>query len=151
MSSKESFITDIRPTTIPGLTQQKIEDYAHDNGLYKRGLEYYKRGIVSEVAKIEKTIQATVFGSNDQEYTVKISFEGNGINKFYCTCPSLERYLRSLQLTPSDQINEAKKELIDYLGKLKNNFSDDDLVNIFLHEKQFDQAKEIFNKKTRIL
>jgi uncharacterized Zn finger protein len=63
------------------------------------------------------------------------------------TQPTLERYLRSLQLTPSDQINEVKKELIDYLIKHKNNVSNDGMVNIFLHEKLIDQAMEIFSKQ----
>ena len=87
MSSKENVSIDIKSIIIPGLTQQKIEDYANDNRLYKRGLDCYKQGIVSEVSKIEKSVQATVFGSNDQEYSVKISFDDRVINIFKCTCP----------------------------------------------------------------
>lgn len=87
MPSKESFTAATKSTIIPWLTQEKIKDYAHDSGLYERGFDYYKRGAVSEVTQIEKTIKATVFGSSDQDYNVTITFDDNSINKFYCTCP----------------------------------------------------------------
>ena len=53
--------------------------------ILNRGFEYYKKGAVTDIYKIENTINAVVKGSEDYEVTVELK---NGKPEYmYCSCP----------------------------------------------------------------
>lgn len=47
-------------TIIPGLSEEKIQYYADNDTIYRRGQEYYKRGAITEVIQSDRQIQAEV-------------------------------------------------------------------------------------------
>ena len=51
----------------------------------KRGVDYYRRGPVSDFVFTEEKITAKVHGTND--YSVTIYLDGGEIEDMECTCP----------------------------------------------------------------
>ena len=63
-----------------------IRRYASSKS-WQRGQEYYYNGRVRQVVERERSITAEVEGNHYQPYRVSISFDGDSLDKFYCSCP----------------------------------------------------------------
>ena len=58
-----------------------------DPTILKRGLQYYKKGVVGIIAESEYEVQAIIEGSNDEEYITTLYLEGDMVIDSTCSCP----------------------------------------------------------------
>ena len=72
---------------IPGLSEEKIKQYAETSAIYQRGSEYFENGAVREVVKSTNQIQAFVSGIQREKYVIKIRFDACNITGSSCSCP----------------------------------------------------------------
>jgi len=56
-----------------------------DSGRYERGERYYKRGAVTDIARVDNLIKATVQGS--RPYDVQVTLSNGSYVEGQCSCP----------------------------------------------------------------
>jgi len=56
-----------------------------DSGRYERGERYYKRGAVTNIARVDNLVEATVQGS--RPYDVQVTFSNGSYVEGQCSCP----------------------------------------------------------------
>jgi uncharacterized Zn finger protein len=73
-------------TALPAISEATIRAHAAADS-YSRGLSYYERGAVVDLALRGSTIHGRVEGSQYTPYRVAVNFDGGGITSASCSCP----------------------------------------------------------------
>jgi uncharacterized Zn finger protein len=80
---------------IPGLSEEKLLRVA-DSSIYRRAMDYYRRGAVVETIQLAYKLTASVEGTQSEPYQVHIKWDHAGIKKCYCDCPYDREYCKHI-------------------------------------------------------
>lgn len=141
-----------------GLTEESIRSNTFSSAVYKRGLEYYKSGMVHNLQynKSTRSFTATVSGSEDYTTCVQIGFGGSWVDA-NCTCPAYDqwaghscKHIVALQLHLRDNIHAQK--LFEGRASSKNNaLKNQDSAQLLLDFfKNFSDTKKTSMKKLKL-
>ncbi|TEB07964.1 SWIM zinc finger protein [Pelotomaculum schinkii] len=68
------------------LTEEQIRKLA-DGSSFRRGIDYYESGNISNPVRQGKELRGECYGSRDQPYRVRVVLKKNGIEDASCSCP----------------------------------------------------------------
>jgi hypothetical protein len=128
-----------------------------DETILKRGLSYFKKGLVLELSNISTNeYEAIVRGTED--YTVRLTIKNDVITKSVCSCPydmgpvckhtvavifEMQKDILGLKTKPpktTDAHIKKSKTTVDKIAELLENISHDELKN-FVYEQSVQDKK----------
>jgi len=87
-----------------------------DSGRYERGEGYYKRGAVTDIARVDNQVEATVQGS--RPYDVQVTLSDGSYVEGQCSCPDDAptcKHIVAVVIASGDVEAVGSDQSVDYL------------------------------------